>query len=62
MRAGHGQHIGEAGADDIGLIAHAAGHDHAAILGNRLADGGQRFFLGGSRNPQVFTSTTSAPA
>jgi hypothetical protein len=62
MRAGDGQHIGEARADRLGLVAHAAGHDHPAIFGHGLANGGQRFFLGRSRKPQVFTSTTSAPA
>jgi hypothetical protein len=60
--AGHGQDIGKPRADHVGLVAHAPGHDHAAILGNRLADRGQAFLLGRSRKPQVLTSTTSAPA
>jgi hypothetical protein len=46
VRAGHGQNIGEPRADRLGLVAHAPGHDHAAIFGNRLADRGQAFLLG----------------
>src|SRR3546814_8312900 len=29
MRAGDGEHLGEAGADDVGFAAHAAGDDDA---------------------------------
>ena len=47
MRAGYGQDLREAGADRFSLLAHAAGHDHAAVFGNRLANCGQAFFLGG---------------
>ena len=35
------------GADRVGLLAHAPGDDHAAIFGNRLADCGKAFLLGG---------------
>ena len=46
LRAGDGQHVGEALADQVGFLAEAAGDDHLAVLGNGLADGLQRFFLG----------------
>jgi hypothetical protein len=45
MRAGDREDVGEAGADDVGLIAHAAGDDDTAILGHCLADRLQAFFL-----------------
>ena len=32
--------------DLLGLGAHAAGDDHLAVLGHRLADGAERFLLG----------------
>ena len=47
MRAGDREHLREAGADHLGLLAHAAGDDDAAVLGNRLADRLQAFLLGG---------------
>ena len=45
--AGDREHVGEALADQLGLLAHAAGDDDAAILGDRLADRGQALLLGG---------------
>ena len=63
MRAGDREHVGEARADDLGFLAHAAGDDDPAVLGDRLADRLQALLLGAeSRKPQVLTSTTSAPA
>ncbi len=47
MRTCHRQHIGKAGTDRLGLLAHAAGDDDAAILRDGFADGIQAFFLGG---------------
>ena len=47
LRPGDREHVREALADDLRLIAHAAGDDHAAVLGNRLADRFQALFLGG---------------
>ena len=47
MRAGHCQHLRMRGADRVGLFAHAAGHDDAAVLRDRLADRLQALFLGG---------------
>ncbi len=47
MRARHREHAGEARADGVGLLAHAARDDHAAVLRDRLADRLQAFFLGG---------------
>src|SRR3546814_6280093 len=38
MRAGDREDVREACANDLGLIAHAAGDDDAAVLGHRLAD------------------------
>jgi hypothetical protein len=46
VRAGDGQHVRMDGADRRLVRAHAAGHDHAAVLGQRLADRLQRFRLG----------------
>jgi hypothetical protein len=46
LRAGDREHVGEAIADDIGFLAHAAGDDDAAVLGDRLADRLETFFLG----------------
>ena len=46
MRAGDGEHIGEALHDDVGFIAHAAGDDHPAILGHRLANRLEALLLG----------------
>ncbi len=34
------------GADGVGLLAHAAGHDHATDLRDRLADGLEALLLG----------------
>ena len=51
MRAGHREHTRELGADCLGLVAHAAGDDHPAVFGNRLADGGQAFLLGRIEEP-----------
>ena len=47
LRPGDGEHVREALADDVRLIAHAAGDDHAAVLGDGLADRFQALFLGG---------------
>ena len=47
MRAGHCQHLRMRGADRVGFFAHAAGHDDAAVLRDRLADRLQALFLGG---------------
>ena len=46
LRPGDREHVREARADDVGLIAHAAGHDHAAVLGDGLADRLEAFLLG----------------
>ena len=46
LRAGHREHLREARADDVGFVAHAAGDNHPAILGNRLADRLEALFLG----------------
>ena len=51
VRAGDGQHGGELRADQLRFAAHAPGHDHAAVFGNRLANRGQAFFLGGIEEP-----------
>ena len=51
LRPGHGEHSGEAGADGVGLVAHAAGDDHLAVFGNGLADRFQAFGLGGIQKP-----------
>ena len=58
-RADHAPHIGaapviastsrEARADQLGFLAHAAGDDDAAILGDRLADRGEALLLGANR-------------
>ena len=45
LRAGDGEHAGIAFGDLLRLGAHAAGDDHLAVLGERLADGGERFRL-----------------
>ncbi len=47
VRTSDGEDLREAGADGLGLFAHAAGHDDAAVLGNRLANRSQALFLGG---------------
>ena len=63
LRAGDREHVREARADDVGFLAHAAGDDDAAVLGDGFADRLEAFLLGAeSRKPQVLTSTTSAPA
>ncbi len=46
VRAGDREHLGEFGADDVGLVAHAAGDDHPPVLGDRLADRGEALLLG----------------
>ena len=46
MRAGDREHVRMARANALGLDAEAAGHDDAAILGERLADRLERLFLG----------------
>ncbi len=43
--AGDREHLGEAGADQLGLLAHAAGDDHPPVLGDRLADHGEALLL-----------------
>jgi hypothetical protein len=40
------EHFGEAGADQLGFLAEAAGDDHPAVLGDRLADRGEALLLG----------------
>ena len=47
LRAGDREHVGEAVADDVGFLAHAAGDDDAAVLGDRFADRFEALFLGG---------------
>ena len=46
LRAGDREHVREAGADDVGFLAHAAGDDDAAVLGDRFADRLEALFLG----------------
>ena len=43
MRAGDGEHLRVRLAHDVALGAEAAGDDDLAVLGERLADGVQRF-------------------
>ena len=38
LRTGDCEHLREARADHVGFLAHAAGDDDAAVLGDRLAD------------------------
>ena len=47
LRAGDGEHVREAGADDVGFLAHAAGDDDPAVFGDGLADRLEALFLGG---------------
>jgi hypothetical protein len=44
------------------LRAEAAGDDHLAVLGERLADGVEDSSTAASMKPQVFTTTRSAPS
>ena len=63
VRTCHGEHLRVGGADGVCLITHAAGHDNAPVLcemASPIAARLSSFAL--SRKPQVFTSTTSAPA
>jgi hypothetical protein len=46
LRAGDGQDPGVRAGDVVGFGAEAAGHDHAPVLGQRVADGLQAFGLG----------------
>ena len=46
LRPRYRQHAGVGGLDLLGLGAHAAGDDHLAVLGHRLADGAERLLLG----------------
>ncbi len=46
MRSGHGQDAGMRAGDIVGLRPQAAGDDHPAVFGQRLADRIQRFRLG----------------
>ncbi len=46
LRAGNRQHAGMHAADVVFVHAHAAGDDYLAVLGDRLANGVQRFGLG----------------
>ena len=46
VRAGDREHLREARADDLGLLAEAAGDDDAAVLRNGLADRLEALFLG----------------
>ena len=45
VRAGDGEDFRELGADQVRLVAHAAGDNHPAIFGNRLADRGKAFLF-----------------
>ena len=45
LRAGDREHVREALGDLLGLGAHAAGDDHLAVLGERVADRVERFRL-----------------
>ena len=45
LRAGDGEHVGIFVGDLLRLRAHAAGDDDLAVLGQRLADGVERFRL-----------------
>jgi hypothetical protein len=47
VRTRHGQHLRVAVQNLIRLGAEAAGHNDPAVLGQRLADGVERFLLGG---------------
>jgi hypothetical protein len=47
MRAGDCEDARELRADHLRFLAHAAGDDDATVLGDRLADRFERFFLGG---------------
>ena len=49
LRAGDREHLREAGANELGLLAHAAGDDDAAVLGDRLADRFEALGLGANR-------------
>ncbi len=51
LRPGDREHVGELGRDLLRLRAHAAGDDHLAVLGQRLADGVERFRLGAVEEP-----------
>jgi hypothetical protein len=51
MRARHRQNLRMGSADRIGFFAHAAGYNHAAIFGNRLANRGKAFFLRAIQKP-----------
>ena len=51
LGTGHRQHRGMGGADLVGIAAHAAGDDHPAVLGDRLADRLERLALGGIEEP-----------
>ena len=62
VRSGDREHAGMALANAAFLDAEAAGDDDAAVLGDGLADGIEALCLALSRNPQVLTTTTSAPA
>ena len=46
LRTSDREDPGVTGGDLLRLGAHAAGHDHLAVLVERLADGGERFRLG----------------
>ena len=53
---------GMRGADRIGFLAHAAGHDHAPVFGYGLPDSRARLSsLAESRNPQVLTKHLRPP-
>ena len=47
LRAGDREHLRVRGADRVGFLAHAAGDDHAAVLGDGFTDRGKALFLGG---------------
>jgi hypothetical protein len=47
LRSGDGQHLRVGCANGVGLVAHAAGDDHPAVLVDGFTDGRQRLGLGG---------------
>ena len=46
VRPGHGQHLGMRAGDVVGFRPQAAGHDHAPVFNQRLADRVEAFGLG----------------
>ena len=46
MRTCHGEDLRMGSADGVGLLTHAAGHDHTTIFCDCFAYGSKAFFLG----------------